>query len=72
MRYQKSILLLLVALLCLWQPMLAQEQVADLQKSMDDPSNTIYDADFIGAGYLPGTTTAMKVGGYVNLSLVRV
>jgi type II secretory pathway pseudopilin PulG len=52
-------------------PESSQEQVADLQKAIDDPSNTIYDADFIGAWYLPGTTAAMKVGGYVNLSLVN-
>jgi hypothetical protein len=47
------------------------EEVAELQKSLDDPSNTIYDADFPGAWYLPGTTAAMKIGGYVNLSLVN-
>ena len=45
-------------------------QIADLQKSMDDPASTIYDKDFPGAWYLPGTTAAMKIGGYVNLSLV--
>jgi len=48
-----------------------QDQIADLQKAMNDPSNTIYDADFPGAWYLPGSTAAMKVGGYVNLSLVN-
>ncbi|MBT8053118.1 MAG: porin [Gammaproteobacteria bacterium] len=37
----------------------------------EDPSNTIYDRDFPGAWYLPGTTAAMKLGGYVNLSLVN-
>jgi hypothetical protein len=37
---------------------------------MDDPASTIYDANFPGAWYLPGTTAAMKIGGYVNLSLV--
>jgi hypothetical protein len=46
-------------------------QIADLQKSMDDPSNTLYDANFPGAWYLPGTTAAMKIGGYVNLSFVN-
>ncbi len=51
-------------------PETVQDQVADLQKAMNDPSNTIYDADFPGAWYLPGTTAAMKIGGYVNLSLV--
>jgi hypothetical protein len=52
-------------------PETPQDQIADLQKAMNDPSNTIYDADFLGAWYLPGTTAAMKVGGYVNLSLVN-
>lgn len=47
------------------------ERVAELQKSMDDPANTIYDEDFPGAWYMPGTTAAMKIGGYVNLSLVN-
>jgi len=51
-------------------PESAASQIADLQKSMDDPSNTIYDKDFPGAWYLPGTTAAMKIGGYVNLSVV--
>ncbi len=51
-------------------PESAASQIADLKKSMDDPSNTIYDKDFPGAWYLPGTTAAMKIGGYVNLSLV--
>ncbi len=36
-----------------------------------DPSNTIYDKDFPGAWQLPGTDAAMKIGGYVNLSLVN-
>jgi hypothetical protein len=45
--------------------------LADLQKSMDDPSSTLYDADFPGAWYLPGTTAAMRIGGYVNLSFVN-
>jgi len=52
-------------------PKTQAQQVADLQKMMDDPSNTIYDADFPGAWYLPGTAAAMKVGGYVNLSIVN-
>jgi hypothetical protein len=33
-----------------------------LKQVLADPSNTIYDPDFIGAWYLPGTTAAMKVG----------
>jgi hypothetical protein len=48
----------------------AADQIAKLQKSIDDPSSTIYNKDFPGAWYLPGTTAAMKVGGYVNLSIV--
>ena len=45
--------------------------LADLQKSMDDPASTLYDPSFPGAWYLPGTTAAMKIGGYVNLSMVN-
>jgi len=45
-----------------------QEEIA--KKAFYDPSNTIYDPNFPGAWYLPGTTAAMKIGGYVNLSLV--
>ena len=52
-------------------PKTAAEQIAELQKIMDDPSNTIYDEDFPGAWYLPGTTAALKVGGFVNLSVVN-
>jgi len=52
-------------------PKTQAQQVAELQKMMDDPSNTIYDEDFPGAWYLPGTAAAMKVGGYVNLSVVN-
>jgi hypothetical protein len=37
---------------------------------LDDPSNTLYDPDFLGAWHLPGTTAAMKIGGYVNLAIV--
>jgi hypothetical protein len=36
-----------------------------------DPSNTVYDPDFPGAWHLPGTTAAMKIGGYVNLTLIN-
>ena len=36
-----------------------------------DPSNTVFDPDFPGAWHLPGTTSAMKIGGFVNLSLVN-
>ena len=37
---------------------------------MEDPSNTTYDTDFPGAWQLPGTSAAMKIGGYVNLAVV--
>ena len=46
-----------------------QEEIAN--KTFYDPSNTIYDTNFPGAWYLPGTTAAMKIGGYVNLSFVH-
>lgn len=46
----------------------SQEEIA--AKAFYDPSNTIYDPNFPGAWYLPGTTAAMKLGGYVNLSVV--
>ena len=48
-----------------------QEQTEIAHKAFYDPSNTIYDPNFPGAWYLPGTTAAMKVGGYVNLSVVN-
>ena len=51
-------------------PKSPSDQIAELQAAIDDPSSTIYDKDFPGAWYLPGTTAAMKIGGYVNLSLV--
>ncbi len=37
----------------------------------EDPSNTTYDVDFPGAWHLPGSTAAMKIGGYVNLALIN-
>lgn len=63
---------------------LAQQQVSDqpkeetraqtleeiARKAFYDPSNTTYDPNFPGAWYLPGTTAALKLGGYVNLSVV--
>jgi hypothetical protein len=53
-------------------PETSQEKYEALQKKiLNDPSNTIYDPDFPGAWYLPGTTAAMKVGGYVDLSVVN-
>jgi hypothetical protein len=48
-----------------------EDVLTDLQAAMDDPSNTIYDKEFPGAWYLPGTAAAMKLGGYVNLSAVN-
>lgn len=38
---------------------------------LEDRSNTNYDKNFPGAWYLPGTTAAMKIGGFVNLSVVN-
>jgi cell division protein FtsB len=52
-------------------PESSEQMIANLQRSMNDPSSTLYDKDFPGAWYLPGTTAAMKIGGYVNLSLVN-
>lgn len=51
-------------------PKSAKEEIAELQVAIDDPSNTHYDKDFPGSLYLPGTTAAIKLGGYVNLALV--
>jgi hypothetical protein len=48
-----------------------QDQAEIAQKAFYDPANTTYDPNFPGAWYLPGTTAAMKVGGYVNLSIVN-
>ena len=53
-------------------PETALERNQNLRKAiLADPSSTIYDPDFPGAWYLPGTTAAMKVGGYVDLSIVH-
>lgn len=46
-----------------------QKEIAN--KAFYDPANTSYDPNFPGAWYLPGTTAAMKWGGYVNLSVVN-
>jgi hypothetical protein len=48
-----------------------EDQMTIARKAFYDPSNTVYDPNFPGAWYLPGTTAAMKVGGYVNLSIVN-
>lgn len=38
---------------------------------LEDPSNILYNPDFPGAWHLPGTTAAMKIGGFVNVSLIH-
>jgi len=43
----------------------------DSDATLYDPSNTLYDPDFPGAWHLPGTTAAMKIGGYANLAVVH-
>ena len=54
-----------------------QEQQSPAEKKLAegewevDPSNTVYAKDFPGAWHLPGTTAAMKIGGYVNLAVVN-
>lgn len=48
-----------------------QDQAEIAKKAFYDPAHTSYDPNFPGAWYLPGTTAAMKVGGYVNLSVVN-
>lgn len=48
-----------------------QDQAEIALKAFYDPANTSYDPNFPGAWYLPGTTAAMKLGGYVNLSVVN-
>jgi hypothetical protein len=48
-----------------------EDQQTIARQTFYDPSNTAYDPNFPGAWYLPGTTAAMKVGGYVNLSVVN-
>lgn len=47
----------------------AEEPEQDLVQ--EDRANTIYDPNFPGAWHLPGTTSAMKIAGYVNLTLVN-
>ena len=47
------------------------EEQVDVTATLYDPSNTVYDPDFPSAWHLPGTTAAMKIGGFVNLSLVN-
>lgn len=49
----------------------SQEPEIDQNKIQEDPSNTTFDATFPGAWHLPGSTAAMKIGGYVNLALIN-
>ncbi len=49
----------------------AAAQEISAAQLLEDPSDTFYNKDFPGAWYLPGTTAAMKIGGYVNLSVVN-
>jgi hypothetical protein len=63
------------------QPAIAQQSVpvqeelseaqAEKVDPLYDPSNTIYGEEFPGSWQLPGTTGAMKIGGYVNLAIVN-
>jgi len=50
------------------------EGTADLpvnaQATLYDPSSSIFDPNFPGAWHLPGTTAAMKIGGYVSLAVI--
>lgn len=43
----------------------------DAKATLYDPASTIYDENFPGAWHLPGTTAAMRIGGYVNVTLVK-
>jgi len=47
------------------------DKSVDSQATLYDPSNSIFDSNFRGAWHLPGTTAAMKIGGYVNLAVVN-
>ena len=48
-----------------------QTREVDVQATLYDPSNTVFDPNFPGAWHMPGTTAAMNIGGFVNLSLVN-
>ena len=52
------------------QQSVAEKKLAEGEWEVD-PSNTVYTKDFPGAWHLPGTTAAMKIGGYVNLAVVN-
>jgi len=47
------------------------DQPVNSQATVYDPSSSIFDANFPGAWHMPGTTAAMKIGGYVNLAVVN-
>jgi len=49
----------------------ASESQLDTSDSQFDAANTVYNKDFPGAWYLPGTTSAMRIGGYVNLAIIN-
>lgn len=49
----------------------AAESGVDAQATLYDRSSTVFDPDFPGAWHLPGTTAAMKLGGYVNLAIAH-
>ena len=50
----------------------AKESVAvDKSDSQYDAANSAFSEDFIGAWRLPGTESAMRIGGYVNLAVVN-
>ena len=40
------------------------------KETLYDPSNSVYDPHFRGAWHLPGTTAAMRIGGWVNAALI--
>lgn len=46
-------------------------QDVNARATLYDPSSSAFDPNFPGAWHLPGTTAAMKIGGYVNLALVN-
>ena len=43
----------------------------DVQETLYEQSSTVFDPDFPGAWHLPGTTAAMRIGGYVNLAIAH-
>lgn len=48
-----------------------ESDLVNVKATLYEASNTAFDPDFPGAWHLPGTTAAMKIGGFVNLSLVN-